>query len=72
MPAENQRTTRAFRTVFPSPDDRRSSAVSPDLIPRTIYFPPKWLARIEARGPGALIELLTVALSDHRSKGGDF
>ena len=53
-----------------SPDERRSSAVSADLVPRTIYFPRKWLARVEAQGPGALIALLTVALSAHQSKGG--
>ncbi len=54
----------------PPPNNRRSSAVSPDLVPRTIYFPPKWLARVEAQGPGALITLLTVALSAQESKGG--
>jgi len=42
--------------------------VSADLVPRTIYFPPAVLARLE-RKPGDLIELLTVMISDHL-KGG--
>lgn len=66
MPVPSPRMLR----VSPSHDDRRSSAISPDLVPRTIYFPPKWLARIEAQGPGALIEVLTIALSSHQPKGG--
>lgn len=61
-------TPRGQRT--PVCDDRRSSPVSPDLVPRTIYFPPKWLAHVEAQGPGALVALLTVVLSAHREKGG--
>gem|GEM_PF-6226248 len=46
----------------------RPRCVSADLVPRTIYFPPAVLARLE-RKPGDLIELLTVMISDHL-KGG--
>ncbi len=61
----------ALRTMRVSvPDGRKPSHVSPDLVPRVIYFPPKWLAQVEAQGPAALITLLTVALSATQSKGG--
>lgn len=47
----------------------RPRFISPDLVARTIYFPPAVLARIETR-PGALVELLTILLSEHLQKGG--
>ena len=39
------------------------------LVPRVVYFPEAFLARIETR-PGALVELLTIALSAHLKGGG--
>ncbi len=48
----------------------RPSGIRQNLVPRTIYFPPGWLARIESRGPGALNELITLALAEFTSKGG--
>lgn len=51
-------------TTPPRNEADRPPTVRSGLIPRVIYFPAGWLQRVESRGPGALIELLTVALSN--------
>lgn len=45
------------------------SAIRGGLVPRTIFFPAGFLERIETQ-PGALVDLLTIALSSHLGKGG--
>ena len=59
-----------IRWTLTAPAELRPSGIRENLVPRTIYFPPGWLARIEARGPGALNELITLALTEFVSKGG--
>ena len=60
------RTPRLNLDAHPAP----VSQIRSGLIPRVIYFPEGWLERIESRGPGSLVDLLTIALSEHQAKGG--
>ncbi len=64
MPALQPRSPNAQPAAVPA----QPSAIRRGLVPRVIYFPEGLLARIETR-PGALVELLTMALAAHL-KGG--
>ncbi|MDZ4687778.1 MAG: hypothetical protein SH850_22120 [Planctomycetaceae bacterium] len=53
------------------PATRSARPVRDGLVPRTIYFPPGVLRRIEGgKPPGELIAVLTVLLADWLAKGG--
>ena len=64
MPALKSRSSNAQPATVPE----KPSTIRSGLVPRVIYFPEGFLARIEDR-PGALVELLTIALNSHL-KGG--
>lgn len=57
------------RWTLTTPLERRPCGIRENLVPRTIYFPPRWLERVEACGPGALNELITLALTEFEKKG---
>lgn len=61
---------RATRWTLASPAASGHSGIRSQLVPRTIYFPSNWLAQIESQGPGALIEVMTLAISEFTTKGG--
>ncbi len=63
-PSRPRHPTRWTLAVPPQP-----AAIRAGLVPRVIYFPEGWLARIEDK-PGALVEVITMALAAYQTKGG--
>lgn len=64
MPQSSARSQNATPATVPV----KPSTIRNGLTARTIYFPTGFLERIETR-PGALVELLTLALTAY-TKGG--